>query len=501
MPQITLALSDIPEGVPHKPEDADVILIRAGDSVTALGHLCPHYGLPLAKGVIRDGALICPFHHACFDARTGRQAQPPGHGDLSRFAVTVADGRVTVELPADAVPHAPPAHGGQGLDTRRVVLAGAGAAAEECALRLRESGFEGVIEMIAPGTLPPYDRTMLSKAALAGKKGAADLVLTDAEGLAARDIARIDGRIAKVEPGRVTLADGGTHAFDRLLVAPGGEPIRPDLPGIDLAGIHTLRSVEEAEALSEAAGAAKRVALIGGGFIGMEGALTLAKRGCDVTVVMREDVPLERVLGTRVGRAIMAEHEDAGVRFVAGAEVEGFDGDGAVSAIRLKGGAPVEADLVVLAMGVKPATGAIEGLPLEKDGGVRVAEDLSVPGLDGVFVAGDCAHAPTPFGAARIEHWRVARQHGARVARGIAGGTAGLADIPFFWTALARQYRYLGHAEDWDEILFDGAPEDGPFLARYVKDGQVMAALTAGRDADLAALHLRMAAASGPVPA
>ncbi|WP_167766892.1 FAD-dependent oxidoreductase [Jannaschia formosa] len=497
MPRITLQLSEIPEGTPFQPEGVDAILIRDGSEVAAFPPICPHLGLPLAKGVVRDGTLICAFHHACFDARTGRQTQPPGQGDLRRHPVTVEGETVTVEI-EDGTPHPLRAHAKKGADPRRVVLVGAGAAAESCAMALREEGFEGTIEMIAPGAPLPYDRTMLSKGVLAGGKSLDELALLPGDVWAERDIARIDGRVTRVSAGRVHLADGREHAFDALLLAPGGIPTRPDLPGADLPGTHVLREPADAEAILAAAEGASSAVLVGGGFIGLEGALSLAKRGLTVTVVLREDVPLSRVVGPKVGGAIRVETEVKGVRFVTGS-VAGVTGEGRATGLRMEDGQEVAGDLVILATGVRPATGAIEGAPTDEDGGVTVADDLSVPDLPGVFVAGDCARAPTPFGPARIEHWRVAMQHGRRAARSMLGIQSG-PDIPFFWTALARQYRYVGHASDWDRIAFDGDPS-GPFVARYVKDGRVMAALGAGRDADLAALHLEMAAAGGPIPA
>ena len=502
MPRFDVAaLTDIPEATPFKAEAGEtaLLLIRRGDTVTALTHECPHFGLPLSKGVVRGDTIICPFHHACF-ALDGRQIQPPGHGDLRRYDVTVEGGRVHVDVPDGAEPHPAPAHARQALDPRRFVIAGAGAAAEAAALGLREAGFEGTVEMIAPGAIPPYDRTNLSKAVLAGGMATDELTTTGRAALAEYDIALIDGRVASVAPGRVTLDSGGHHAFDALLLAPGGTPVRPDLPGADLPGVHMLRSLHDAESLADAAGRAKKAVMIGGGFIGMEGALSLAKRGLDVTVVLREEVPLARILGERVGRAILAEHEGKGVTFRTGATVARLDGTDAVSGVTLDDGTALDADLVVLAIGVTPATEHIGGLSLDDDGGVTVGADLSVPGLPGVFVAGDCARAPTPFGPARIEHWRVARQHGTRAARAMLGQGAEGTDIPFFWTALARQYRYVGHAEEWDEIVFDGDPT-GPFVARYLTDGRVMAALGAGRDADIARLHLEMAESGGPIPA
>ncbi|MEM7491110.1 MAG: FAD-dependent oxidoreductase [Pseudomonadota bacterium] len=497
MPTLTLALSDIPEGVPHKPDGADILLIRQGAQVTALAPTCPHLGLPLAKGVVRDGTLICAFHHACFDARTGRQTQPPGHGDLRRYDVTVDGDTVTVQVTEDD-PHPMPAHTTQKVDPRRFVIAGSGAAAHACALTLREEGFEGAIEVISPDGAP-YDRTMLSKAVLSGDKDPAELTLTPLDALAARDIALIPGEVTRIEPARLHLKDGGTRAYDALLVAPGGRPNRLDVPGAGLPGIHLLRSAGQAAALAQAAADAQRAVVVGAGFIGMEGALSLAKRGLQVTVALPQDLPLANIVGDDVARAIMAEHRDAGVTFETGAEVVGFDGDEALRNVRLGDGRTLDADLALVAIGVTPATGGIEGLAHDDDGGVTVGPDLAASGLPHVFVAGDAARVPTPFGPARIEHWRVAQQHGKAAARAMLGQTPA-PDIPFFWTALARQYRYLGHAEGWDDILLDGDPS-GPFLARYVKDGQVMAALTAGRDAELARMHLAMVEAGGPLPA
>ncbi|KIT14864.1 FAD-dependent oxidoreductase [Jannaschia aquimarina] len=492
------ALSDIPDGL-SKVEAGDraMLLVRQGDDVRAFTHECPHLGLPLSKGVLRDGTVICPFHHACFDAATGQQAEPPGHGDLARFAVALRDGRVLVDVPDGIDPHPLPDTATPGPDARRMVVVGAGAAAHACVAALREEGFDGAIEMIAPNG-PPLDRTMLSKAVLTGGKQVEDLTLRPTiKGL---NVVHVEDRVTAVSEGRLTLASGGTRAFDGLLVAPGGLPRGLDLPGEDLPGIYRLRDGDQATALAEAAEGASRAVVIGGGFIGLEAALSLSKRGVKVTLATREALPLARIVGEEIARLILSEVKEAGIHHTPRTEARLFHGTDRVTAVELKDGGRTETDLVLVAVGVSPATAGIEGLPLDDDGGVSVGPDLSVPGLAGVHVAGDCASTPTPFGPARIEHWRVACQHGKRAARAMLGHRADPADIPFFWTALARQYRYLGHATDWDEIRIDGDPS-GPFMARYVKEGQVIAALTAGRDADLADLHLQMRAAGGPVPA
>ncbi len=481
--------------------DAEILVIRREGGVLAMAHACPHYGLPLSKGHLDGDTLICAFHHACFDVSTGRQTEPPGRGDLRRYEVKEADGRLLVEVPEGIDPHPEPAHVRRGGDTRRVVIAGSGTAASACAFALRDHGFEGEVEMISPETALPYDRTLLSKAVLAGGEGPRPLTTVSQDALDARDIVLSQGRLSGVDAGRITLSDGATREFDMLLVATGGEARGLDVPGANLAGVHTLRDRAQAEGIARAAAGARRAVLVGGGFIGLEAALSLAKRGIEVHVVMRESVPLAKVVGTRIGRVIMAEHEGEGVVFHAEAEVADFEGAGTLSGVRLGDGTVIEADLAIVAVGVRPAT-SFEGLPVGEDGGVRVAGDLSVPGLDGVWAAGDIARAPTPWGDVRIEHWRVAQQHGQRVAGAMLGEPMPALGVPFFWTALARQYRYLGHAESWDEIRFDGAPEDGgDFVASYVKDGRVLAMMGAGRDAEIAAAHAAMIRANGPAPA
>ncbi|MGX9856829.1 FAD-dependent oxidoreductase [Limimaricola variabilis] len=495
-------LEDFEENRPIKAMAGEtaILVIRRGSEVTALAHACPHFGLPLSKGHLEGDRLICPFHHACFDISTGRQTQPPGHGDLARYPVAIADGRVTVEIPEGTDPHPAPPHVRRGADNRRVVIAGTGAAADACALTLREEGFEGSIAMISPEGQPPYDRTLLSKAVLATGDLPRHLTLTPPEALAARDIDLIEGRVAAIDAARheIRTETGAVHGYDSLLIATGGTANRLDLPGSDLGGLHHLRSRQEGEVLARDAGTARRAVVVGGGFTGMEAALSLAKRGLEVTVALREAVPLARVVGEAVGRAIMAEHEAKGVRFVTGAKVAGFEGEGRVAAVRLEDGTRLDADLVLLAIGVRPATD-IEGLSPEDDGGLATGPDLAVEGLEGVWAAGDVARLPTPWGRTRIEHWRLARQHGARAARAMLGHDTGAPDIPFFWTALGRQYRYLGHAEDWDEIRIDGEAS-GDFVARFIRDGRVMALLGAGRDAEIARAHAEMARVGGPLP-
>ena len=501
MPEFDVAaLSDLPESEPVKVDAGDraVLLIRRGDDVTALTHECPHLGLPLSKGVVRGNMLICAFHHACFDARTGAQAEPPGKGDLQRFAVAIRDGRVVVDVPEDAPAHPLPAMARGGGEGRTFVIAGAGAAAFEAAATLRAEGFAGTIEMIAPDG-PPLDRTMLSKGVLAGAKAVDALGLApDPQALGATLVA---DRVVAVEPGCVTLASGGARAFDALLVAPGGVPRRLGIEGEELAGVHVLRSGAGCRGHRAAArrgvargGDRRRVHRDGGGAEPRQArpvgdARHRARRcrspGSSATTWRAPSWPSTSRPASRTSRRPRrpASRAATGWRQWSGRAADEARPTSCLSR-----------------WGSRRRRRRSTGCPWARTAASRWAPICRHRALPGVWVAGDCARAAIPFGPARIEHWRVACQHGARAARSMLGRGPDGDDIPFFWTALARQYRYLGHAEGWDRIEMDGDPS-GPFLARYVKDGRVMAALTAGRDPELAALHLAMREAGGPVAA
>ena len=498
MPEYDVAaLAELKENTPTKAEAGEgaVLLIRRGDAVQALTHACPHFKLPLSKGYLDGDRLVCAFHHASFDIGTGEQLEPPGCRGLQRYAVRIEGGRVLVDMPEDAEPHPLPAMAREGADERHFVILGAGAAGDAAALTLRQNGFEGRLTVVSREATRPYDRTLLSKAALKKGKVPDDLELEPADTYAAHDIAIRTGRdVRAVDTGerRIRFADGETLHYDAALVALGGNARSLSVPGEDLPGVFSLRSRDDAAAITEALGDAKRVAIIGGGFIGLEAAFSLSDHDdLAVTVLMPDAVPLAKVVGERVGRVLMDEIAEAGVTFRTGAEATGFEGDGALQRVRLKDGSAVEADLALVAIGIEPAPAGIEGLPDEK-GVLTVGPDMAVEGAPGLWAAGDVARFPSRWGLVRIEHWRLARQLGTVAAEAMLGRDAIYRDVPYFWSALTRQLRYVGHAEDWDEIQYDGAPEDGAFVAAYLKDGRIVAALGTGRDTQMAMIEARM---------
>ena len=508
------ALSELPENEPVgvKVGDVPVVLVRQADRVHALAGLCPHKKVPLDKGIVSGGRIVCGIHRAAFDLQSGEVVEPPACESLARYEVTIEDDDVSVSVPHGHEPHPIPPMASRTAgtpDERHFVIVGAGAAGWTAAETLRREGFGGRITVIDREEPLPYDRTDLSKSFLASddpKPG----WRRDEAFLGEHDIALKHGTVESVnfDAKRVVLRGGEHFAYDAILLAPGSSARELNVPGSDLEGIHTLRSLEDAKALRADLDALEgdvSVVVIGGGFIGMEGAASLSGRdGVSVTVVMPDEVPFRAVVGQEMGRHIRQEHEAEGVSFVTGEErgaVSGFRGNGRVEAVETKSGDPIPARLVIVGIGAAPATGWLD-LETDDDGGLAVGADLAVPNVESAWAAGDIARLPTRWGTARIEHWRHAQQLGALAARNMLGRNEEYAEAPFFWTAqqIDGSYFYTGHATDWDEARVEGDVASGQFVTRYVKDGKVMATFGHGKLAEQARIEREMAE-RGPLPA
>ncbi len=255
--------------------------------------------------------------------------------------------------------------------------------------------------------------------------------------------------------------------------------------------MHVLRSLDDAIALSAAAEAGKTIAIIGGGFIGLEAAAFLAKRGLAPTVISR-DPPLASRFGEVVSHGLVSHHAKNGVRFRSGS-IARLRGDPRVEAVELADGDTIAADLVLLATGAAPETQALQGVARREDGGIDVAADLSI--APGVYLAGDIAAVPIdPRGErVRIEHWRVAEQHGMHVARAIMGKSGPFKGAPFFWSNQGdKRLDYAGHASDWQRVVTRGDPDTLDFIAYYIDDGNAVAACAVGQNPALIAFLERL---------
>ena len=465
--------------------DTAILLVRQGQGVHAVEGKCPHAGAPLDKGAVCGGVLVCPWHMGTFRLSDGAWLEPPPLRSLRTYPARVAGDEVWVELepPAPAAPcrQAAEAH---------VALIGAGAAAVAAAETLRECGFAGRITLVAPQAEEPVDRTLLSKQALAGQWDLAALPLWREGDYGRLGLGRITGTVAEldVQARRFRLEDGREVGFDMALVAPGGTPRSLDVPGTDLPGVSTIRHVADVRALLDAARGAERAVVIGTSFIGMEAAASLRDLGLAVTVVGQKGLPFEPLLGRRVAQALTALHERKGVAFRLGAEVVRIEGRERAEAVVLGSGERLPAGVVVLGVGVSPATGFLRGLALTKDGGIPVDKRLrAAPGL---WAAGDVAAVS---GAPRIEHWRVAQQHGRAAALDMLGQGEDFSGVPFFWSA-QHGYRIdlLGQAPKNSDPVVDGDLDGMDFLAYYVEGNQVRAVLSAGRETATAWLCHKM---------
>lgn len=526
------SLADLAPGTmrAEEVEGVNVLLVRLADRIHAVHGACTHYGAPLAEGALRidaDGArVICPWHHACFDVQTGDQCEPPGLDALPRYPVRLDGDDVYVTVPVgsergDAPGSRTPMMAARDSgDDRAAVIVGAGAVAQHAAERLRQCGWTGRVVIIGPESAPPYDRTNCSKSYLQGAMQEDAMPLRSAEFYRQHDIERLEARVTSLDADAraITLATGETLVYDGAILATGGTPRPLDAPGADLPGVHALRSLGDSRALREAARDAARVVIVGASFIGMEAAFSLRKLGVEhVTVVAPGDVPFAGVFGEAVGRRIQKLHEENGVTFALGSKVEAITGEARARGVRLESGDEIDADLVLVGIGVTPATDYAEGaLERRDDGGITT--DASLRAADRVWAAGDIAAFPDPRAdrRVRIEHWRLAAQHGRLAADNLVralGARQGdtreepkaFDGAPFFWTAhFGTNFRYVGHAEDFTDILYDGDPADGPFIAYYIEGegemARVAAALGTGRDADLAALHHLLLAGAMPSP-
>ena len=351
-------------------------------------------------------------------------------------------------------------------------------------MKLRHFGFVGKVTVITNEGLP-IDRTKLSKALITD---ASKLWLNPQEWYSEGSIEFVDDEASSVSfnDKSVKTKSGKTFPYTKLILSTGGTPRNLPLPGFkELSNIFPLRHVSDVQQIMKAVGdKGKNIVVVGSSFIGMEVGNALAKEN-SVTIVGMEEAPLERVMGKEVGQIFQKMLEKNGAKFYLGASVDSAVGDGSVRAIKLKDGTELEADLVILGVGVAPATEYLKDnsdVELNKDGSLNVDESFAVKGLKDVYALGDIATYPyrgpggnnTPV---RIEHWNVAQNMGRSVGQQIAKpGSKQHPFIPIFWSALGSQLRYCGSTPNgWDDMILTGQPKENKFAAFYTKDNDVVA--------------------------
>ena len=481
--QRVLGVGELPPGAKKtvKINDTEILLLNHDGTLFAVEAKCPHAGAPLEKGAVCNGRLICPWHMGTFalsgNVPAGTLLEPPALRALKTYPVRIeGDGILASSEPLPAVTE-------KTLDDHRTfVLIGAGAASTAAAVTLRADGFTGSILAVDPVADEPVDRTQLTKMALAGSMPLEKLAIS---ALHDCQVERIVARVTSVNSSsrEAVLSNGDTIHFDAALIATGGTPKRLDIPGAGLA--HTIRHTDDVRSILAASENAKHAVIIGTSFIGLEAASALTQKGLHVTVIGPEPLPFAGKFGEKVAAVLKTFHESKGTRFRLGVDLLSITPTEVnVRDTHTRGplGA-IPADLVLFGVGVTPELGFDHDLPLAVQGGIAVNADLRA--AEHVWIAGDIASV----NGTRIEHWRLAQQHGMIAARQMLGNEPAYDGVPFFWTFhYGKRLGYLGHATEWDEIHYDGSVEELTFLAFYVKDDKVSAILSCGRDTDTARL-------------
>jgi NADPH-dependent 2,4-dienoyl-CoA reductase/sulfur reductase-like enzyme len=375
----------------------------------------------------------------------------------------------------------------------RIVIVGGGAAGFAAAEMLRREKFAGSLVMLSSDADAPVDRPNLSKDYLAGT-ASEDWVPLRPESFYSEHAIdlRLATEVTGIDPGSraITLSDGHSISYDRLLLATGAEPVRLWIPGSDQAHVHSLRSFADCRAIIERAQTARRAIVLGASFIGLEVAAALRSRGIEVHVVAPDKRPLERILGPEMGRFVQSLHEAHGVVFHLNEMAVSVAG----SQMTLKGGGVLEGDFVVAGIGVRPRIelAVKAGIAIER--GVVVNSYLETS-AKGVFAAGDIARWPDPLSGSsiRVEHWIVAERQGQTAALNLMGQREKFTAVPFFWS---QHYdvpiNYVGHAESWDEIAVEGDISAKDCVLRFKRQGRTLAIASIFRDQESLQAELAM---------
>lgn len=463
------------------------LLINQNNHFYAVGAICSHYSANLMDGILTEGTIHCPWHHSCFDLKTGDAQKAPALNPIPTWRTEVENGIVYAREKQEA----PKAREGK-VSKEHFVIVGSGAAGHAAAEMLRKEGFGGAITMLSSDIELPYDRPNLSKDYLAGTAPEEWMPLRPPEFYEEQKIkVRLKTKVTelKAQEKKLILEDGESLSFDKCLLAMGGSPVKPPIEGIEQPHVHFLRTFADCRSLIQSLSPSKKIVVVGAGFIGLEAAASLRMRGSDVTVVAPDSLPLARIVEKEVGELLKSVHEKNGVQFHLGHTVKKIEKDRVI----LENDESLKADVVLIGTGIKLNTSLAENASLRCDQGVLVDSFLKTS-ADDIYAAGDIARWPRNSSdkSARVEHWVVAQTQGQAAARNMLGQKQAYLDVPFFWS---QQFdvtiNYVGYAGPWtSHKIFGDVDKKNCAIAFYDGD-KVGAILTIGRDQEC--LHLAQA--------
>jgi len=459
--------------------DEQVLVARRGDELFAIGATCTHYGGPLAKGLLVDCTVRCPWHHARFDLHTGEAIAAPALNNVACYKIDKREAQFFVTSKIDEKPVRKPKS-----SPASVVIVGAGAAGGAAAEMLRREGYDGPVRLIGADEFLPYDRPNLSKDYLAGTASEEWIPLRSADFYREQKIDTFTNTsVTAIDPQekKVTLTDGRSLGYGALLLATGAEPVRLAIPGGDLPHVYYLRTLTDSRRIIDKAKSSKRAVVIGASFIGLEVAWSLRERKLEVAVVGKGSLPLEKVLGGELGTVIRETHEANGVKFHLGRKPVAIQD----RHVELDDGTKLDCDLVVLGIGVRPNTAIAKQAGIATDNGVLVDEFLKT-NVPGIFAAGDIARWPDPrAGRIRVEHWVVAQRQGQTAARNILGADEAFNLPPFFWSNhFDLHIHYVGHGGGDDRSTVSGNVKAKDASVIFRAGENVTAVASIGRDVE-----------------
>jgi len=506
---VTINKADIVSGgmKSYKQDDDSIILITRDDSTfRAFDGKCPHAGADLGTGLRCGNRVICPWHHATFDSSDGVLLEPIATTGLTQYQIIDNGDSLTVDTSAKIDKQVE----NDKLTDTHTIIVGGGGAGFMTAHQLRNTGYGGKITLVSAEDKAPYNRPLLSKAFLAGNMPEEKLLLGGTDWASKHDIElRLKQTVSEVLLNERSIVitdekgDSNKLTAEFLVVATGAEPKIPPIKGATLDGVYTLRSMDDAK-LIKAASHDQRVVIVGTGFIGMEVASALAQSGttASITVIGQDHRVMGNIVSETVSNALIKLHKENGVEFVFDASVaeitaaknttdNGEDNFSQVSGVKLANGKQIDADIVILGTGVAPRIELLQNT--NHPDGVQVDEHLQL--RDGVYALGDIAKAPSQLGRMRIEHWRVALQHGMVTAAAILNddNVKSLQErTPFFWTMqYGKSLRYSGHAATPDHGILMGSPDSFNYIEYYFdNEGEntcASASSSLGRDKELVA--------------
>jgi len=372
----------------------------------------------------------------------------------------------------------------------RYVIVGASLAGATAAITLREEGADGTVTLIGAEQELPYERPPLSKAYLRGDVPFDKALVRPAAFYTEHGIETMFGtRATRIDPSErfVELEDHRRVPFDALLIATGGRNRRISIPGGDLEGIYALRTIQDADRIRKEMVGGRRVVVVGMGFIGSEVAASLRLKGLNVVAIDPSKTPLFRVLGEAVGRTLADLHRARGVRTIFEDTVAAFEGTTRVTHVVTKGGLRLECDFVVVGIGIEPAVELLEGSGIHVDNGI-VVDEYCQTNVRGVYAAGDVANHYHPIfnRRIRVEHWQNAIKQGAAAARNMLGKRGAYDEVHWFWSdQYDANLQYAGFHTKWQQLVVRGALDSASYLACYVNDGRIDAAVGLNRAKDV----------------